>query len=99
MGNPHRQHRRTTVGIVHGTSGDPVAVLCDAAGDPPGQRWFTVVLSDAPPVPDEDEGPVCVDCLLDTHPRLSEGLEIALEHNGAEWDGEAWKPAPELWDS
>jgi excisionase family DNA binding protein len=34
--------------IVFGSVGEPEFVLCDAAGDPPGQRWFTVVLEDTP---------------------------------------------------
>lgn len=40
-------HRRTTVAIVYGTAGEPIEVLCDAAGDPQGLRFFTVVLDDA----------------------------------------------------
>ena len=99
MSNPHRRHRATTVAIVHGDSGGPVDVLCDAAGDPPGQRWFTVVLEDSPGPDGTPQVPVCIDCLLGMHPRLSEGLKIAVEHTGAHWDGEAWEPAPELWDS
>ena len=99
MRSPPRQRRRTTVAIVYGATGEPTDVLCDAAGDPPGQRWFTVVLEDTPGPDGPFEAPVCIDCLLDTHPRLSEGLEMALEHTGAHWDGEAWKPASELWDS
>jgi hypothetical protein len=40
---------------------------------------------------------VCVECLLDEHPQLGKGLDVALEHRGAEWvDGE-WVAAPELW--
>jgi hypothetical protein len=36
--------------------------------------------------------------LLDEHPQLGSGLDVALEHRGARWvDGE-WLPAPELWD-
>jgi hypothetical protein len=46
--------------IVYGTVGEPVAVLCDREGDPPRQRWFTVVLDD-PLGPDgPSEAPVCV---------------------------------------
>ena len=93
-----RAHRKTTVAIVYGTNGDPILVLCDAASDPPGQRWFTVVLEDTPGPDGEPDVPVCVDCLLDTHPRLGQGLEVAFEHTGARWDGGAWQPAPELWD-
>ena len=56
----HRKHPRTTVVIVYGTVGEPVAVLCDREGDPPRQRWFTVVLDD-PLGPDgPSEAPVCV---------------------------------------
>lgn len=94
----HNGHRRTTVAIVFGTEGEPIAVLCDPDGDPPGQRWFTVVLDDSPGPDSEPEVPVCIDCLLDTHPRLGEGLGIALEHRGAEWRDGEWVAAPELWD-
>ena len=83
---------------MYGELGDPVEVLCDPETDPPGQRWFSVVLDDASGPDGPKEVPVCVGCLLDQHPRLGRGLDIALEHRGAEWvDGE-WVPAPELWD-
>ena len=93
-----RKHRRTTIAFVYGDVGEPVAVLCDPEGDPPGQRYFTIVLDDSPGPDSEPQAPVCVDCLLDDHPRLGPGLLVAVEHRGAEWrDGER-VPAPELWD-
>lgn len=91
-------HRATTVAIVYGRVGAPVAVLCDAATDPPGQRWFTVVLEDAEGPEGPSQVPVCVDCLLEEHPRLGRGLDVALEHTGAEWRNGGWVPAPELWE-
>jgi hypothetical protein len=94
----HGGHRRATVAIVFGTVGDPVSVLCDPAGDPPGQRWFTVVLEDSPGPDGPSQAPVCVACLLDAHARLGQGLDVALAHRGARWVDEAWVPAPELWD-
>jgi hypothetical protein len=98
MSRRHRKHRRATVAIVYGTAGDPVEVLSDAATDPLGQRWFTVVLEDATGPDGPSEAPVCVGCLLDEHPQLGSGLDVALGHRGARWvDGE-WLPAPELWD-
>ena len=97
MRRRHRGHRRTTVAIVYGEVGQPELVLCDAATDPPGQRWFTVDDADGPEGP--SQVPVCVGCLLDEHPRLGRGLDVALEHGGAEWVDGAWVPAPELWDS
>jgi hypothetical protein len=87
------------VAIVYGEVGQPELVLCDAATDPPGQRWFTVVLDDAEGPEGPSQVPVCVGCLLDEHPRLGRGLDVALEHGGAEWVDGAWVPAPELWDS
>ena len=99
MSRRHRGHRRTTLAILFGDVADPVAVLCDPASDPPGQRWFTIVLADSPGPDSAPEVPVCVDCLLDSHPRLGRGLDIALEHRGAEWRDAAWVPAPELWKS
>jgi hypothetical protein len=98
MRGRHRGHVRTTVAIVYGTDGDPVAVLCDAATDPPGQRWFTVVLKDSPGPHGPYEAPVCMGCLLDEHPQLGRGLDVALEHRGAEWRDGDWVPAPDLWD-
>jgi hypothetical protein len=94
-----REHRRTTLAIVYGTEGDPVLVLCDPAGDAPGQRWFTVVLDDTPGPDEPPQAPVCMDCLLDAHPGLGRGLDVALEHRGARRDGDAWVPALELWEA
>jgi hypothetical protein len=82
---------------VFGSEGDPELVLCDPEGDPPGQRWFTVVLDDSPGPDGPSDAPVCVDCLLETRPRLGRGLDVALEHRGARWLGGEWVPAPELW--
>jgi len=98
MSARHRGHGRTTVAVVFGTEGAPVAVLCDPEGDPRGQRWFTVVLDDSPGSDGPSQAPVCVGCLLDEHPRLGRGLDVALEHRGARWADGAWVPAPELWE-
>jgi hypothetical protein len=83
--------------MVYGEFGEPELVLCDAATDPPGQRWFTVVLTDSPGPDSEPEAPVCVHCLIEEHPSLGRGLDVALEHRGARWDGGEWVPAPEVW--
>jgi len=98
MSKSHRRHRRTTLAIVFGERGEPIAVLCDPDGDPPGQRWFTVILDDTPEPDGPPQAPVCIDCLLDTHPTLGKGLDIALEHRGAEWRDGEWVSAPGLWD-
>jgi hypothetical protein len=98
MSRRNRPHRKTTVAIVYGTDGQPVAVLCDPEGDPARQTWFTVVLDDTPGPDTEPDAPVCVDCLLAAYPRLGRGLDVALEHRGAEWRDGVWVPAPELWD-
>ena len=87
-----------TVAVVYGESGAPELVLCDPDGDPPGQRWFTVVLDDTPGPDGPSAAPVCVDCLLGEHPGLGRGLDVALEHRGARREGDSWVPAPELWD-
>ena len=99
MSKPHRSHRRTTLAIVFGETGEPIAVLCDPDGDPPGLRFFTVVLDDPPGPDNPPDSPTCVDCLLDAYPELGRGLDIALEHRGAEWRDGDWVPAPELWDA
>jgi hypothetical protein len=56
------------------------------------------VLDDAEGPEGPSQAPVCVGCLLDEHPRLGRGLDVALEHRGAEWWEGEWVPAPELWD-
>ena len=89
---------RTTFAFVFGVDGDPELVLCDPEGDAPGQRWFTVVLDDSLGPDGPSEAPVCVGCLLDEHPRLGRGLDVAVEHRGARWVDGGWVPAPELWD-
>jgi hypothetical protein len=91
-------HSRTTVAIVWGVDGTPVEVLCDPATDPPGQRWFSVVLDDAEGPDGPSQAPVCVGCLLDQHPMLGRGLDVALEHRGAKWRDGEWVAAPELYD-
>ena len=88
-----------TVAVVYGEAGVPELVLCDPDGDPPGQRWFTVVLDDSPDPDGPSEAPVCVDCLLEEHPGLGRGLDVALEHRGARREGAGWVPAPELWEA
>jgi hypothetical protein len=93
----NEEERRTTVALVYGTVGEPVEMLCDAAGDPPGLRFFTVVLDDAEAPDGPSQVAVCVGCLLDEHPQLGRGLDVALEHRGAEWRDGGWVPAPELW--
>ena len=89
----------TSLAFVYGEAGEPELVLCDAATDPPGQRWFTVVLSDSPgPDDGPTEAPVHVACLLDDYPELGRGFDLAVEHGGAEWVDGGWVAAPELWD-
>jgi hypothetical protein len=73
MSKSHRRHGRTTLAIVFGETGEPIAVLCDPEGDPPGLRWFTVVLDDTPGPDGPSQAPVCVDCFLDEHPLLDGG--------------------------
>jgi hypothetical protein len=73
-------------------------VLCDPAGDPPGERYFTAVLTDSPGPEGPYAAPVCVDCLLGEHPGLGDGLLVAAEHRGARRVGHGWGAAPELWD-
>jgi hypothetical protein len=53
---------------------------------------FTVLFDDAPD-PDEVEGPddprisvVCLSCLIDDHPELGRGLDIAREYSVADLD-------------
>jgi hypothetical protein len=61
-------------------------------------RFFTVVLEDSPGPENPPEELTCVRCFLDEHPQLGRGLDVALEHRGAEWHDGEWFPAPELWD-
>ena len=58
----------------------------------PGDSGFTVLFDDAPD-PDEVQGPddprislVHLDCLLDEHPEIGRGLDIAREYGVADLD-------------
>jgi hypothetical protein len=63
-----------------------LAVVCDAAGDPPGVRMFSLVFADAPP-PDEVQAenvePVCAHCVLEEHPEAGRGMDMAAAHGCA----------------
>jgi hypothetical protein len=91
---------RTTVAMVWGTTPPVRAVYCDPDGDPPGQRWFSVVLDDAgEPDDGPDEVPVCAHCLLDEYPELGRGFDLALAVKGeVELDAETgeWRPTPDV---
>ena len=87
-----------TIAMVYGGVGEPELVLCDAEGDPPGQRYFTVALTDSPGPGGPCQPPVHIGCLLDEHPSLGRGLDVALEHRGARCVRGEWIPAPELWN-
>ena len=60
----------------------------------PGDSGFTVLFDDAPDpddLPDEGELPegislVCLNCLLDDHPELGRGLDLAREYGVADLD-------------
>ena len=66
--------------------------------DEPLGSWdsgFTVIFDDAPDPDDVAEGaqhpgiaPVCLHCLLDDHPELGRGLDVAREHGAADLDDE-----------
>jgi hypothetical protein len=50
---------------------------------------YMVVFSDAPDpedVEDDDAKPVCLNCLIDDHPEIGRGLDLAREHGGADLD-------------
>ncbi len=59
---------------------------------------FYVVLEDAPEPDDvSDDEPtqlVCLECLIEEHPELGQGLDLAREHGEIEWDRErdGWVP-------
>lgn len=79
----------STVAIEWGAEPPVLAVICDAAGDPAGFRFFSVVWSDAPPSRRHEEAGVegsslsCAGCLVDAHPEIGRGLDVALEHGCA----------------
>jgi hypothetical protein len=61
----------------------------------PEGRWETghlVVLEDVPEPEglsgDEPSCLVCVDCLLDEHPELGRGFDLARVHGQVVWDGD-----------
>lgn len=75
--------------MVYGKTGPARAVYCDPDTDPPGQRWFSVFLDDADPWDEEtqdwgepDLAPVCAHCLIEFHPELGRGLDLAVEVKG-----------------
>ena len=62
----------------------------------PGDSGFTVLFDDAPD-PDEIEGPddprisvVHLCCLLDDHPEIGRGLDIAREYGVADLEDGEW---------
>jgi hypothetical protein len=63
----------------------------------PGDSGLTVLFADAPD-PEDVEGPehpgislVCLSCLLDDHPELGRGLDLAREYGVADLDeGGEW---------
>ena len=77
-----------------GTEEPPLAIVCDPAGDPPGISWFSVVISDAPPLDESpDVQPLRGHRLIEEFPELGRGLDLTLEVGGSvERDGE-WRPA------
>jgi hypothetical protein len=62
----------------------------------PGDSGFTVLFADAPD-PDEVEGMehpgislVCLHCLIDDHPEIGRGLDIAREYGAADLEDGEW---------
>ena len=80
-----------TVAMVLGTE-LPAFSIGYTAPQFPGDSGFTVLFDDAPE-PEDIDGPedprvstVCLDCLLDDHPELGRGLDIAREYGVADLD-------------
>jgi hypothetical protein len=96
-----RRHMHlATIAIVYGTAGPARAVYCDPDTDPPGQRYFSVWLSDASGELDAepDEAPVCAHCLIDDFPELGRGFDLAVEVKGAvlrDRESGEWAPPPD----
>ena len=62
----------------------------------PGDSGFTVLFDDAPEL-EEVQGAehpgisfVCLDCLIDDHPDLGRGLDLAREHGAADRNDDGW---------
>lgn len=57
---------------------------------------FMVVLEDVPEPEelsgDERSHPFCLACLLDEHPEVGSGLDLARVHGQVVWDDDGWVP-------
>ena len=74
----------TTFAFMLGTEEPPLAIVCDPAGDSPGISWFSVVISDAPPLDESpDVQPLCGHRLIEEFPELGRGLDLTLESGEA----------------
>jgi hypothetical protein len=89
VSNVSHHHHHTALAFTIGKELPITAVICDPEGDPVGMTYFTVLFSDAPHKADEltedDErrAIVCMHCLIDDHPELGRGLDLAKHHGGA----------------
>ena len=76
--NGRHKHSRTTVAIVYGRDDDPPGWhLCDPGTGPPGAAVVRVVLADAERHDSGPDAPVRVGCVLELHPELRRGLDVA----------------------
>jgi hypothetical protein len=57
---------------------------------------FMVVLDDVPAAEDlsgdELSVPVCLGCLVEEHPEVGRGLDLAREHGEIAWGDDGWVP-------
>lgn len=84
-----------TYAMVYGTEPPAFSIGFEEVKLGPGDSGFTVLFEDAPDpedLPDAgDELPegitlVCLDCLIDDHPEIGRGLDIAREYGVADLD-------------
>lgn len=80
----------TTAALLIGAAEPPVAVIYEP--DEPGEDstvdFFSVLFADAPPPPADDAyrdaGLTCAHCLIENHPDVGRGLDLAKQLGDAE---------------
>jgi hypothetical protein len=70
----------------------PVLAVIYWPPEEPNDSGYTVLFDDAPhvdDVTDDDLTVMCLHCLIDAHPEVGRGLDLAREHGHADYDERA----------
>jgi hypothetical protein len=93
-----KEHGRLVV-VAVGTEPPVSAVVYHGESTPP-DGGYTILFSDAPEEPPDDpEDPrihtICFHCLIESHPEVGRGLDLAKKHGSADRDPETGEWYPE----